>query len=419
MPHSTKKLDEGNQGAAVAGNDDFLASFDDLSIDVLANILAFLPLQDIMSKRRINKKTREAVKMTIVPPTDFHIDSEIRCNTMNVMARVMPNLQQIRIGSLGYFGHKYGDGEDPNPDEEWAIETADWTTHDIEIISNFSKLCILEITAKPSLNGRYPFLFNSFPLLQKLNISYSIKWDLEMLAGFPLLKELDCRWNNVLLTGNIGSLRVLKNTLEKVSILGCENVEGNFMDLADFSNLKKLDLFRTAVTGDIRDIGENNFSSLKCLRLPKKVYGGCGYELRRISDAAGLVRAVYFLVKQRPTIKFLNKYWYARLSEDSLDWYAAWEDFGLNGTPPFDICFVKAGSRIGYHWTSHDAVNLCEVNWLEPEPEKESSDYGKYAEKLKRINFHVQFYKGFHQPPTEEEYMAFRESEYHSFWLFG
>jgi hypothetical protein len=400
MPHSTKKqriVDDDHQrnNAVVAGNDDSsLASFDDL-VDVLPNILAFLPLHDIMSKRRINKKTREAVKMTIVPPTDFPVDSEIRCNR--------------------YSGHKYSDGEDP--DEELVAETADWTSHHIEIISNFRKLRILEITANASLNGRYPFLFNSFPLLQKLGIkSGCIKWDLEMLAGMPLLKEL-VSFNNNGLAGNISSLRVLKDTLEKVRIEGCPSVEGNFMDLADFPHLEKLDLFGTAVTGDIRDISTGDFSSLKCLRLPKKVYGGCGYELRRISDAADLVRAVYFLIKQRPTIKFLNKYWYARLSEGSLDWYAAWDDFGLNGTPPFDICFVKAGSRIGYHWTAHDGINLCEVNWLEPEPKKESSDYGKYAEKLNWIDFHVNFYKGFHQPPTEEEYMAFRESEYHTMYM--
>ena len=138
--------------------------------------------------------------------------------------------------------------------------TANWAAHDIEVISNFSKLRILEIDSTTMigtrlpllLNGRYPFLFNSFPLLHKLRIShcYYLKWDLEMLAGFPLLKELYC-WQNRSLTGNISSLRVLKDTLEKVKIFSCENVEGKFMDLADFPRLKKLDLYKTAVTGDI------------------------------------------------------------------------------------------------------------------------------------------------------------------------
>jgi hypothetical protein len=91
-----------------------------------------------------------------------------------------------------------------------------------------------------------------------------------MLAGMPMLKELVCI-NNDHLTGNVNSLRVIKNTLEKVEIGGCQYVEGNFMDLADFPHLKELDLEGTAVTGDIRDIGKNDFSSLEHLKLPHGV----------------------------------------------------------------------------------------------------------------------------------------------------
>ena len=83
---------------------------------------------------------------------------------------------------------------------------------------------------------------------------------------------------------------MLKDTLEKVNLYGCDNVEGNFMDLADFPHLKSYLNFtrQTAVTGDIRDIGENDFSSLQHLALPKGVYGGSGYKLQRISDGPNL-----------------------------------------------------------------------------------------------------------------------------------
>lgn len=66
-----------------------------------------------------------------------------------------------------------------------------------------------------------------------------------MLEGMPSLTELICI-DNSSLSGNIGSLRVLKETLERVDIHGCENVEGNFMDLADFPRLSELDLTGTA-----------------------------------------------------------------------------------------------------------------------------------------------------------------------------
>jgi hypothetical protein len=155
----------------------------------------------------------------------------------------------------------------------------------------------------------------------------------------------------------------------------------------------------TAVTGDIRDIGDSNFSALERLRLPKGVYGGFGYELQRISDAPNLVRAVYLLKKQRPTLEYL---WHGKLSEDSPDWYESMNHYAP--PPPHYVRFVEARYRVGYRWGTATGHHPCEVNWLDPEPDKESSDYAKYMERMRWINSHVKFYKGFHQPPTAEEY---------------
>ncbi len=334
---------------------------------------------------------------------------------MVVMTRALPNLQQIKISYLHpkpepEWGRRHKSSEGGDPDEEEAAETANYTTHDIEIISRFSKLRSLEIDTA-GLNGRYPFLFNGFPLLEKLSINYChyLKWDLEMIAGLPLLKELECGINECL-TGSLKSLRVLKDTLEKVKITNCARVEGNFMDLADFPHLKELDLFDTAVTGDIRvrDIGDNNFSALERLRLPKGVYGGRGYELQRISDAPDLVRAVYLLNKQCPAQSMLE-YWYAVLSEDSPDWYESFRRY----PPPFQIKFVEAGDyRIGYQWDAYPHHGVaCEVNWLDPEPNRESSDYDEYIEDLLKVSSQVYFYIGSYQPPTEEEYHRLVEED--------
>jgi hypothetical protein len=192
------------------------------------------------------------------------------------------------------------------------------------------------------LNGRYPSLFN-FPLLQSLNVNYcpNLKWDLEMLAGLPLLKELDFVYNDNL-TGNIKSLRVLKDTLTHVTIEDSYRVVGNFMDLADFPKLKHLDLRHTAVIGDIREVGEQDFSALIELALPDTVYGGTGYEFQCISDAHDIISTLYTIKKQRPTLQID---WYGKLSEDSPDWYEGFE--GSDDTPPFSIRFVQAGSRVG------------------------------------------------------------------------
>jgi hypothetical protein len=406
MPHPEENKMGGHlNDDVVVADSAFVASFDDL-VDVLPNILGFLQPRDIMRQRRVCRKCSEAVKMTIVPLADFDVNSVEKYNRMVVMTRAMPNLQQITISYLhgvDWGRHKYNDGEDPNL--EYAARTARRPTYDIEIISNFRKLRILDIyTAQ--LNGRYPFLFNSFPLLEKLSIKHCdlLKWDLEMLSGLPLLKDVEC-WFQHCLAGNINSLIVLKDRLERVIIEYCENIEGNFMDLADFPLLKELNLFDTAVKGDIREIGVNDFSSLEQLTLPKSVYGGNGYELHRISDAPDVVRAVYLFNKQRPDLLKMKE-WYVTLSEDSPDWYESVDD----DTPPFYINIVQAGSRIGYRWTTK-RFKPCEVNWLDPEPDRESGDYEKCIEESQQLHSEVHMFRGLYQPPTEEEYHRLVEEE--------
>ena len=68
----------------------------------------------------------------------------------------------------------------------------------------------------------------------------------------------------------------------------------------------------------------------------------------------------------------------------------------------------------GYRWES-DCGNPCEVNWLDPEPDRDSSDYEEYIEELQQIQ-QVNQYRGFHQPPTEEVHQPPTEEEYHSTW---
>jgi hypothetical protein len=394
---------EGHQrsdAAAAAAVSDPSASFDELS-DVLAIIIFgfFRPEELVMCVRCVCKRWKEVAREMIVP-TEFAVDSVGKYNFMSLMARDLPNLQQIKIESLLGIRHKWSDGEDP---EDSAYAPRRCTSHDIEIISNFSELRKLTLHFNTDLNGRYPVLFNSFPLLQKLSIEYCkcLKFDLGMLAGLPMLKELEC-WENDRMTGNIKRLRVLKGTLEKVKIHVCSRVKGNFMDLADFPHLKELNLDDTAVRGDIRDIGEHDFLALEQLILPRRVYGGKGHLLQHISDAIDLVRAFYLLKKQHPALKMDE--WHGRLSKNSPDWYGDHSKqnyFCIKG-PPFYVRLVQAGSRIGYRWTGNSSLSSCEVNWLDPEPSRESGDYEEYIKELQRI-CRTQVFKGFHEPPSEEE----------------
>eukprot|EP00984_Skeletonema_dohrnii_P021189 scaffold10514_cov69-Skeletonema_dohrnii-CCMP3373.AAC.1 len=376
------------------------STIDRLGTDELVNIFEYLSPEDIM-RTRLNKKMRDAAKKTFVPMTDFVVDSVRKYNAMVAMSTALPHLQQIGMSYLREGRHKYSDGEDP--EEDRAAYSANWITHDIEILSRFRKLRSLDIVGAP-LNGRYPALF-SFPLLEKFAIYCcgGLKWDLEMLEGLPSLKEIDC-CDSPHLTGNINSLRVLRDTLAKVEIIDCMKVEGNFMDLADFPRLNELILHETSVTGDVRDIGERDFLALESLTLPHGVYGGRGHEFQHISDVPGVINILYSLKKQRP--RLLLKDWYGKLSGDSPDRYGM--DHVLDKAPPFEVWLVQAGSRAGYRWqvTLDDPYeeDPCEVNWLDPEPGRESSEYEKYIRELRVIEERVYLYKGFHEPPSEEEF---------------
>jgi len=161
----------------------------------------------------------------------------------------------------------------------------------------------------------------------------------------------------------------------------------------------------------VRDIGERDFLSLKQLTLPAGVYGGWGYKFQHISDAIDVARTYYLIRKQRSDL--LIEDWQGELSEDSLDWYdSPADELGEpEHSPPFNIMFVQAGQRMGYRWQNAYYLETCEVNWLDPEPRKESNDYEKYLEELHKIEERTFFFRGFNQPPTSEQYHRLLEFE--------
>ena len=406
MPHPNKKqkLDANNSMIATDNDDNEGASFDLLSTDEIALIFGYLTAQNIMCAR-LNRKMRDASIKTIVPIIrndkfwgGFVVHNERKYNALAAMATALPNLQQIYIPSNG---PSYNDGEEPYPTH--AAEIANIERKNIEVLSSFRMLNELRIWQAP-LNGRYPCLFN-FPLLQELNISFTpqLKWDLAMLAGLPSLTKLNIMCSSGV-TGNINSLRVLRDTIAYVSLCRCSGVGGNLMDLADFPRLKFLVLTGMAVIGDIREVSESDFRSLETLSCDS-VYGAMNYEFQSISDASHIAADVFDLQKHHPRLKLEN--WCARLSYDSPDWYCGRPNERVPG-PPFAIVVVTVGLRRGWRWEWKDDDNFvshpCEVNWLDPEPKNGSNDYERYIDELTMIEENLGVYKGCHRPPTKDEY---------------
>ena len=390
------------------------------------SILGFLGYKDIMKSRICCRHFRDAARNTLVPwsddctrsylrETQFLIQNVKNYKAMVAMTTALPNLQQMKIWDIyeGRKEHRYCDGE--VPDEKRAAKTAKKAAHDIQMVSNFRQLRHLSISST-QLNGRYPVFFN-FPLLQKLEIKYcsSMKGDLKMLKGLPSLKELTVS-QTPLLTGNIKSLAVLKNTLEKVNLRYCSKIEGDFKDLADFPLLKSLSLPDSKkITGDLRDVGEDEFPVLECcLELGKGVVGSQYHEFQRISDVPCVAAAIHRL-KQRDSFISNLKMLSWKLSRDSPEWY---DSSGESGHPssPFSIDFVQAGSRVGWRWKSsyryNRGTNSCEINWLDPEPDRESSDYEDYTRELQSLQEDIFCFEGYHQPPSQDEYKRLCEEYY-------
>jgi hypothetical protein len=85
-------------------------------------------------------------------------------------------------------------------------------------------------------------------------------------------------------------------------------------DVSDFPRLEILQVNGTKVTGDIREIGRDDFKSLEELDLGEGVYGGgC---LMAIQDAPSIMFARYQLLKRMPGL-FTKKRW--SLTRDSTD----------------------------------------------------------------------------------------------------
>ena len=113
----------------------------DLGVDQVALIFGFLDHNEIM-RARVCTTWRDAAKNTLVPSYNIEVKSVRSYKMMSVMSSALPSLQELSINDVG-DGNKYSDGEDS--DQNRSAQTATYTTHDINIISNFRKLRVLNI----------------------------------------------------------------------------------------------------------------------------------------------------------------------------------------------------------------------------------------------------------------------------------
>mmetsp|Transcript_43776 Transcript_43776/g.105588 ORF Transcript_43776/g.105588 Transcript_43776/m.105588 type:complete len:426 (+) Transcript_43776:47-1324(+) len=396
-----------------------LCNIDMLGLDEMSMAFGFLDWKDLL-RVRVCKKWREAVKLTQVPRSistkfermncpDYFIANRKYALALSWIVDALPRLQTVHC-DFHYRGtRKFDvlDGEEPFPGHVGFDSDNSEATPiplyrrgpeavDLSVVSRFRDLRELSLEGL-SLNGTYPFLFD-FPQLESLILSNTglLRWDFSMLVGLPKLKKLQCM-NSHKLTGDLEGLQVVGQTLVEVNLCGCGNVEGSIMSLAKFPYLEDLSLLRTKITGDIRDIGENDFVALKKVDFGGYVHGGG--DMNRIEDAADLMLARYRLKKRSHTL-FEHRRW--ALTENSPQRY---EFHGHHSRePPFYVEFVKAGPCLGWRWTNCVTGGSCESHWFDPEPDPNDAEYELYVKELEYVQRDVDFYQGFKLPPTQMEH---------------
>jgi hypothetical protein len=148
------------------------------------------------------------------------------------------------------------------------------------------------------------------------------------------------------------------------------------------------------------------------------------------------MHAIHLLLQRNPMMFWANweysmcawtEAYYWGLSKHSPNWYkykngesdesesdeSESDESELPPPPPFELLVIRVGSRLGWCWActySPGEVGeseYCEINWLDPEPRKGSIEYEAYIEELSnihRLGVKIDFYSGYHQPPTKAEY---------------
>jgi len=185
---------------------------------------------------------------------------------------------------------------------------------------------------------------------------------------------------------------------------GCRQVEGNLMDLAQMPFLEELNLCETRVTGDIRDVTEQDFVRLQSLEVTQPIFGGG--PLSSVSQAKDVMQARYHIKRRIPRAFSLIQR--LRLSEFSSDWYEYDEGIRRKQAPPFWVEFVQCGPRTGWRWTNVFDGGQCDIHWLEPEPQMDDdcdgNEYHLYLDAIDKELHPRRLYRGFLSPPTHEEH---------------
>jgi hypothetical protein len=311
--------------------------------DVLANILSYLPWTDVMKCRVASPEWRDAALST--PVQELIVRTQDVARNLASLAAAMPYLRKLKF-LLG---------------PPWANFLVD--DEMLGLARGFHQLTSL-MMSRTALRTCAPPHIMQLHNLETLDLSYStfLVWNLADLSATPRLKNMLCPLNKEL-TGDLSCLQFLSQTLSILDINSCSRVTGDFHTLASFPLLRRLVLFGTRVTGDVRKIGLTDFPCLKGVQLGEHVYGG--KTINRIVDVPEVMEAWLRFETRNPGIFKRIVNWF-ELRPGAQERYQGF----IHGrfAPPLRVEVVWCGPRCGWRWTNRLQEGHCDIQWINGAP---------------------------------------------------
>lgn len=356
---------------------------DQLQGNVLSHTLSFLPWKSVVECRRVSQQWKLAAAQC--PCKD--VVQLGRTEDLASLGVCLPNVRSLAVsGATSALN-----------DANFAPARA------------FRQLRHLTCSESEDLLLAFPHtILPSFRHLTELNVSLDmeLQWQLQDLEALPQLRVLRAvnNWN---LTGQLDQLRSQDFTVLEFS--GCRNVQGNLLDLARFPQLQEVSLNSTAVSGDVREVGEGDFPALQEIGLSSDDhFYGIG-ALSSIRHAFAVMRGRYFLTRNSTAVCPLTPF-PLYLDSSSPDFYYGRPQQRLYASeldPPFSVETIVAGNlrRRGYRW-SNLLGGCCDIVWFDPEPSNEDgSSHAAYLMDLEIIMEDTStLFQGMTEPPSLETY---------------
>ena len=219
-----------------------VSPMDTLGVDVLIIILSFLEWESIMLAR-VCRRLKEA--STLTPVGDVLITKCLgQCvdGNLSKLATVLPGIQGFDFENDTIIRN----GTSRCLDGPLALQCFDVDLSGISVFRNLKVLDLFQM----KLNGSYGEIFK-ITFLEELDLRGNpyLRCDLSDLASLPNLKQV---YLCERVTGSLSSLDHLRDKLECLELIECEEVVGSLMDLASFRKLKSLNLaYSSQIAGDI------------------------------------------------------------------------------------------------------------------------------------------------------------------------